>query len=97
MDLSACGQLLDNFLVTSMNAIKDADRQPGIFQVNFFKRTGMLHIYKCSQRHPWRWSVSVVAFDLSNLSAILVDGRKMTYSEVKNTFFGCQAGLPSSP
>jgi hypothetical protein len=29
-----------------------------------------LHIYKCSQRHPWRWSnISVVSFDLSNYFA----------------------------
>src|SRR5215211_5981720 len=67
----------DNLLVTTMDAIKDANGQPDILQVNFRERTVMSH----------------------KRSNGFSDGSRyyMLYSDVKNTFFGCQAGLLSSP
>src|SRR5262245_7826180 len=77
--MGTCCQLIDNPLMTTMDAIKDAHGQPGILQSNFIKRAIMLHmaILLCSAFY-----CSLGAYD---------------YSVVKNTFFGCQAGAPSSP
>jgi hypothetical protein len=50
----------------------------------------MLHIYKDSQRQGWRWSGTLLT--LNDYFLIKGDERKRNYSEVKNTFFGCQAG-----
>jgi hypothetical protein len=54
--MCACCKFLDNLLMAAMDPVKDANSQPGILQIHFLKGMVMLHIYKCSQRHPWRWS-----------------------------------------
>jgi hypothetical protein len=42
--MRACCKLLDDLLMAAMDAIKDANRQPGILQVNFIERMVMSHI-----------------------------------------------------
>ncbi len=44
MRMGACCKFLDDLLVTAVDAIKDANRQPGILQVDFLERTVMLHV-----------------------------------------------------
>src|SRR5215203_1879774 len=41
--MSARCQFLDNLLMTQMDAVKDANGQPGFFEINFFKGPVMLH------------------------------------------------------
>ena len=46
MFMRACCKSFEYLLVTAMDAVKDSNGQPGIFQLDILKRAIMLHIHK---------------------------------------------------
>src|SRR5215211_2905709 len=98
--MRACCEFFEYLLVTAMHTVKDTNGQPGILQIGFFKRSVMSHIdINIPSAVSGAGMITLVSFAFTDtlLSPGDETAYSLLYSDVKNTFFGCQAGLPSSP
>src|ERR1700690_1112036 len=83
--MSACCQFFNDLLVTAMNTVKDADRQPAILQIELVEGMGVDHLNTRYARGAKDKPISA-----------LVPLYSGSFYE-KNTFLGCHSGSSFSP
>ena len=84
--MRACRELTQYGLMTAMDAIKDANRQPSVLKRNVGEGTIMLH-----------WITQGHRATLPQINSLCLYSASPLASLVKKTFLGCHSAEPSSP